>query len=317
MVSELTAAALGVDLQLYPWTGKWLELRDGIAGPTHRMHYLDVAPGGTDAATTSQKLDRPTLLMVHGNPTWSFYWRDLVKALSPTYRCVVPDHIGMGLSDKPSDDAYDYTLQRRVDDLSELVQHAIPAGKISLLVHDWGGMIGLAWAVQNAERIEKIVVLNTSGFAPSEEIRLPWQLKLARSPLGTLLVQGGNAFAIGATMTCTRKKMPASVKHGYVAPYRSFAERIATLRFVQDIPLSPGDKAWDLVEATDKGLQRFASTPILLQWGMKDFVFHPGFLGQFRKRWPHAEVDEYDAGHYVIEDVTEAICARVTGFLAG
>jgi cis-3-alkyl-4-acyloxetan-2-one decarboxylase len=312
-LSELTAAALGGDPSLYPWTGKRLD----VGGA--KLHYLDV--GGGTAGSLTATLDgrlvtpRPTLLMVHGNPTWSFYWRDLVKALSPQWRCVVPDHIGMGLSDKPGDDTYEYTLERRVEDLDKLVDAAIPAGKIVLIVHDWGGMIGLGWAVRNVERIAKIVVLNTSAFVPSAEIKLPWQLKLARSLLGTILVQGGNTFAVGATRMCTVKRMPAAVRRGFVAPYRSFAERISTLRFVQDIPLSPADKAWDVVEATDKGLAQFTATPVLIHWGMKDFVFHGGFLAQFRKRWPHAEVTEYQAGHYVLEDETEAVIASILRFL--
>ena len=173
----------------------------------------------------------------------------------------------------------------------------------------------MAWAVNNAERIEKLVLLNTSAFMPTDDIRLPWQLRLARSPLGTALVQGGNAFAVGATLMCTKKPLPAAVKRGLTAPYRSFAERISTLRFVQDIPLSPKDPAWAVVEATDKGLAQFNDTPILIQWGMGDFVFHEGFLRQFEKRWPHAQVHEMQAGHYVLEDATDVVVSRIAAFL--
>lgn len=312
---KLTAASLGVDEALYPWTGQWLDV-GGVA-----MHYLDVGPDQPTAnlAETHDGLrqsTKPTLLMVHGNPTWSFYWRDLIRAFSPQFRCIVPDHVGMGLSEKPSDSDYNYTLSRRISDLGAVVDRAVPAGKITLIVHDWGGMIGLGWAVQNPERIDRIVVLNTSAFAPSKEIKLPWQLKMARSPLGTLLVQGGNAFSVGATLMCTVKSLPAAVKRGYTAPYRSFDERVSTLRFVQDIPLSPKDEAWASVEATDRALEVFKDTPILIQWGTRDFVFHTGFLKQFEKRWPHAEVDRYEAGHYVIEDETDAVIARISGFLA-
>ena len=298
-MSALTARDLGVSADLYPWAGQRIDV-DG-----HQLHYLDEGP----------RQAAQTLLMVHGNPTWSFYWRDLVKAFSPSARCIVPDHIGMGLSDKPGDDGYEYTLKRRIDDLDALMAKVAPSGPVTLIAHDWGGMIGMGWACRNPSRIERIVLLNTSAFAPSAEIKLPWQLKLARSPLGTALVQGGNAFAIGATWTCTVKSMSSEVKHGFTAPYRSFNERISTLRFVQDIPLSPADQAWATVEAIDAGLSQFAQTPILIQWGMKDFVFHAGFLRQFRKRWPHAEVDEYRAGHYVLEDETDAIVERARGFI--
>ncbi len=296
-----TARDIGVAASEYPWTGRFIDI-DG-----HTMHVLDVGP-------TEGAADEP-VLMVHGNPTWSFYWRHLVSALSGTHRCIVPDHIGMGLSDKPADDAYPYTLARRVSDLTKVVDSLYPSGKLTLAVHDWGGMIGMAWAVQNPDRVARIVVTNTSAFMPNDDIKLPWQLKLARSPLGTALVQGFNAFAIGATVTCTEKPLSSAAKKGYTAPYDTFANRIATLRFVQDIPLSPKDGAWALVEATDAGLDLFAQTPILVLWGDKDYVFHPGFRAQFEKRWPHAEVQSWPAGHFVIEDEKEAVCSKIAAFV--
>ncbi len=301
-----TAREIGVSAELYPWTGKRLDV-----GGAH-MHYLDEGPreppeGGADP-----------VLMVHGNPSWSVYWRPLIKALSATHRCIVPDHIGMGLSDKPSDADYDYTLTRRIADLGKLVDHLQLDRPLTLIVHDWGGMIGSGWAVDHPEQVARTVILNTSAFAPSDEIRLPWQLKLARSPLGTALVQGFNAFAIGGTLTCTVKPMAADVKKAYTAPYDSFANRVSTLRFVQDIPLSDKDRAWDAVAHTDQGLDRLGDKPALICWGLKDYVFHGGFLAQWKKRWPHAEVHTWDdAGHYVLEDKPGEITALVRGFLAG
>lgn len=300
MSAAITASSLGVPRELYPWEGAWLD----VGGA--RLHYLDEGPRDGDS----------TLLMVHGNPSWSFYWRALVHAFSADRRCVVPDHVGMGLSDKPGDAAYDYTLSRRVKDLDKLVQRVVPTGKITLVAHDWGGMIGMGWAVANPDRVERIILLNTSAFLPAGDLQLPWQLKLARSPLGTLLVQGMNAFAVGAAWTCTTKPLSKQVRRAYTAPYRSFSERISTLRFVQDIGLSPDDRSWAQIEATDKGLAQFADTPILIHWGLKDFVFHKGFLEQFRARWPHALIHEHAAGHYVLEDEADAIIASIRSFLA-
>ena len=135
----MTTAA---DLPDYPFTPQRFQVRPGIA-----MSYLDEGPR-----------DGEVVLMLHGNPTWSYYWRHLVLALRGTHRCVVPDHIGMGLSDKPGDDRYEYSLQRRVDDLDAFVRGVIDAGgttapAITLVVHDWGGMIGFAWACRHPQRI--------------------------------------------------------------------------------------------------------------------------------------------------------------------
>ena len=297
-MSPQNAQELGISAQLYPWTGERLQLQ-GAA-----MHYLDVGPR-----------DAEVVLMVHGNPSWSFYWRHLVTALSTTHRCIVPDHIGMGLSDKPGDDEYAYTLSQRIADLDALVTHLQLDRPLNLAVHDWGGMIGLGWAVGHADDVARLIITNTSAFVPSRTIRLPWQLKLARSPLGTALVQGLNTFAAGATRMCTVKPLAADVRRAYTAPYDSFANRIATLRFVQDIPLAPGDPAWDAVEHTDRNLTCLAGKPTQIHWGERDFVFHDGFLKEWRARLPDALVHSYDAGHYVLEDVSDAIIPRIRAHL--
>ncbi|WP_279384383.1 alpha/beta fold hydrolase [Geotalea toluenoxydans] len=119
----------------YPFTGNYLDL-NGLA-----YHYLDEGSGDP-------------VVMVHGNPSWSFYYRNLVLALRDRYRCIVPDHMGCGFSDKPDDDRYDYTLPRRVDDLERLLDHLQLSKNVTLVVHDWGGMIGMAYAVRHPERIK-------------------------------------------------------------------------------------------------------------------------------------------------------------------
>src|SRR5205823_3246531 len=104
------------------------------------------------------------VVMLHGNPTWSFYYRNLVLSLRDSYRTIVPDHIGCGLSDKPDDSRYRYTLESRVTDLEALLEHLGVTCDITLVVHDWGGMIGLAYAVRHPERIRRLVILNTGAF---------------------------------------------------------------------------------------------------------------------------------------------------------
>ena len=132
-----------------------------------RQSYLDEGPR-----------DGEVVLMLHGNPSWSFYWRHLVLGLRDRYRCLVPDHMGMGLSDRPDDAHYDYTLQSRIDDLERLLRHAGITGPVTLAVHDWGGMIGFGWALQHSARVRRLVILNTAAFPLPKEKRMPLRLRM-------------------------------------------------------------------------------------------------------------------------------------------
>ena len=285
----------------YPFTPKRFEVRPGI-----QMSFLDEGPRDGDV-----------VLMLHGNPSWSYYWRKLVTGLSDRYRCIVPDHIGMGLSDKPGDAAYRYTLQSRVDDLAALLEHLGIVGKVTLAVHDWGGMIGFGWALRDPSRIARLVVLNTSAFPLPADKPMPWQLKVGRDlRLGALAIRGFNAFSSAASFVGVSQRMPAAVRAAYVAPYNSWANRIATLRFVQDIPLESGDPAWDLVAESGRRLAEYADRPALLAWGLRDFVFDAHFLRGFEQRLPNAQSLIFDnAGHYVLEDKAAVIVPRVRDFL--
>ncbi|MCA9610600.1 MAG: alpha/beta fold hydrolase [Myxococcales bacterium] len=287
-----------VPRHLYPFEPKRFDL-DGLT-----MSYLDEGAG-------------PPVVMVHGNPTWSFYYRRLVSALSPTHRCIVPDHIGMGLSDKPGDDRYEYTLARRVDDLERLLDHLELDEPVTLIVHDWGGMIGMAWAARHPERIARLVIMNTAAFPLPADRRFHAPLRLTRTPVGGLLVRRFNAFAVAATRLCvTRRPLAPEVRDAYTAPYDSWDHRIATLRFVQDIPLGPDDPGYAIVAATRDQLHRFRSTPTLILWGEKDFVFDAPFLREWREHLPEARVVRFPtSGHYVLEDAHEEIVPLVTQFV--
>ncbi len=290
---------MDIPRELYAYEAHFLDL-DGLA-----LHYLDEGSG-------------PPVLCVHGNPSWSFYYRNLVNELRRDHRVIVPDHIGCGMSDKPGDERYEYTLERRVADLEALVDHLEIRADLTLIVHDWGGMIGMGLAHRRPGLVARIVALNTGAFPLPASKSFPWPLWLVRdTPVGAFLVQRFNAFSRGAARFCvTRGKMDPLVRQGMIAPYEPRENRLATLRFVQDIPLGPGDRAWDLVKAVEGGLDRYADTPVLLCWGMKDFVFDHHFLDRFVQLWPHAEVLRLeDAGHYVLEDAPEDVVPRIRGFL--
>ena len=289
----------GVEGSLYPFASHY------FACGAHRMHYVDEGPK-----------DAPPVVMLHGNPTWSFYYRDLVKALRSDFRCIVPDHIGCGLSDKPGDEAYDYTLEQRVSDVGALLDHLGVVENVTLVVHDWGGMIGSLYAVRHPERIARLVVLNTSAFHLPPSKRFPWPLWLARTPLGALLVRGANGFSATATRVCTVKPLSREIRHAYVAPYDSWRNRIATLRFVQDIPLRKKDASYAAVSEAEANIGRFANTPVLICWGMRDWVFDRHFLALWEKALPNATVHRFeDAGHYVLEDAGDRIIPLVRAFL--
>lgn len=299
-------AELGISRELYPFEGRVhrVEARDGRGALS--MSYLDEGPE-----------DAPVVVMVHGNPTWSFFYRELVQRLRARHRCIVPDHIGMGLSDKPGDDRYDYTLASRVADLASLLDAVAPRGPVSLVVHDWGGMIGTAWAVAHPERVAKMVVMNTAAFPLPKSKRFPSPLALTRTPLGALLVRGGNAFSRTAARVCVKKgALPQEVRRAYTAPYRSWSERIATLRFVEDIPLRPSDRAYRVVADTEAALPRLADKPMLLAFGLRDFVFDRHFLADWERHFPRAEVLRFqDAGHYVLEDERDVLLPKLESFL--
>lgn len=288
---------------LYPFAEHWFELADG-----HRMHYVDEGPEDPDA---------PVVVMLHGNPTWSFYWRRLILALRGTHRVIAPDHIGCGKSDKPDDDRYPYQFPRRIDDIEALIEH-LELGPLTLALHDWGGMIGMGWAHRHPDQVERLILLNTAAFGLPATKRLPASLWLGRNTgLGAMLIRGFNAFARGATrLAVTRRPLDPDVAEGLCAPYDSWDSRRAVLRFVQDIPLRPSDPGFALLTEVGDALGQFDDRPVLICWGDKDFVFDHHFLAVWQQRLPSADVHRFpDSGHYVLEDAGEEIEALVREFL--
>jgi len=285
--------------QLYPFSSHFLELRG------QRLHYLDEGPR-----------DAPAVLMLHGNPTWSFYYRNLVKALRGQFRCIVPDHLGCGLSDKPDDQQYDYRLRSRIEDVDSLVRHLGITDPLTLVVHDWGGMIGFAWAVENPDLIDKMVVLNTAAFPLPDDKKMPPALSLVRdTALGAFLVTRFNAFSGIAARVAFKKPVSAQVREAYKLPYDSPQNRIATLRFVQDIPLKETDPGYDILINTAERLHLLQNKPCLIAWGERDFVFDIPFLNKWLEYFPEAELHRFpDCGHYVLEDGGPGLIETISRF---
>ncbi len=276
---------------LYPFTPKRFTTPGGA-----EMSYLDEGKG--DAA----------VLMVHGNPTWSFYYRELVKVIAPTRRCIVPDHIGMGLSAKP--EQYNYTLERRIDDLEALVL-STGVKQVDLVVHDWGGAIGFGFAARHPAMIRRIVILNTAAFAAPH---IPARIALCKAAaIGPALVRGLNGFAWPATwMAMSRRALSHAESRGYLYPYNNWANRVAVSAFVQDIPMSPTHRTWATLQRVEQGIAQFHDRPALIVWGGRDFCFNDYFYKEWTQRLPQAEkLYLEDAGHYVIEDARGDAVPRI------
>lgn len=276
-------------------------------------HLLDVADGATLHYVDEGPRDAEPLLFVHGNPTWSFYWRHAIRRFADARRCIAPDHIGCGLSDKPAD--YPYRLARHIENLERLVD-ALGLERITLVVHDWGGPIGLGFAGRHPERVARLVITNTAAFPGPAPLRI----RACRTPLlGALAVRGLNAFAGLATIMAVEDPatMTPTVKRGFLAPYSSYATRIATLRFVEDIPLSPEHPSWSTLLEVEEGLARLRAKPACLIWGEKDWCFTPAYRRGFQERLPEARVHTADrAGHYVLEDARADVLGWIATFLA-
>jgi len=280
---------------VFPWVGS----RKAVDGG--EMHYVDVGPRGGS-----------TIVAVHGNPTWSFYWRNLIRAFCTEHRVIVPDHIGCGLSDKPQD--WGYTLDQHISNLCSLID-SLEVDDITLVVHDWGGAIGMGLASRRPHLISRLVITNTAAFRSKE---IPLSIASCRIPgFGELAVLGMNAFARAATIRATSKGLDAVTKKGLLWPYDTWKNRIATLKFVHDIPLKPEHESYQTLVAVEEGLAQFEKHPMLICWGDQDFCFTPNFRKEWERRFPNAVVHAWpDVGHYVMEDATERLIDEIQSFIS-
>lgn len=288
-----------LDRRLYPFESHFLAI-DGLS-----YHYLDEGTG-------------EPIVMVHGNPTWSFYFRNLIKAMRHHYRVIAPDHIGMGLSDKPEDTRYSYILENRVENLATLLRDLNIDHNITLIGHDWGGVIATSFAVRHHQKIARLILMNTAAFLKPAHKTFPYAIALAKLPvISAPLVRGLNVFGRVANRVCVKQtKLQAHVAEGYLHPYDSWHNRIAIHRFIQDIPIHPNAPSYDYLKVTETNLYKLKHIPIQLLWGMRDFVFDAPFLETFLEYFPDADVHRYEnAGHYVLEDEIDDIISSVSAFL--
>ncbi len=294
-MSTARASQLPPDIRFeYPYASNSLTLSNGS-----KMHFVDEGNG-------------PVVLMLHGNPTWSFYYRDLIRQLSASgYRCIAPDHIGCGLSDKPKD--YNYTLEQRIEDIESLIDH-LGISQFSLILHDWGGAIGCGVAGRKPEAIEKLVLLNTGAFLTK---RIPLRIAAIKLPyFGEAIIRGLNGFAGPATNMAVKIPLNPAVKRGMLWPYRSWADRVAIWNFVKDIPLHKRHPSYDTLAEVQAGLAKLVDKPVQLIWGAKDFCFNLHFHSRFQTYFPKAKSVVYPKfGHYILEDAGKDAWQKIEDFL--
>lgn len=264
------------------------------------MHYLDEGSG-------------PVVLCLHGNPTWSFYYRNLVKELRGQFRVIAPDFIGCGLSDHPTESHF--RASQRMDQLEEFCDK-LGLKSFSLVMHDWGGPIGTGFALRRFDSVERLVYLNTTL---TEVDSLPKMIKSAAKPfIGRIITYYTNRFVSLLTKFGTVSEMSRSVKDGYLYPYRERSQRMAIWDFVADIPFDSSHPTYSDLLSIAQSLPRLRSKPVKILWGLKDPCFHREMLARVASHFPQAQVVEYpDASHLVLEDEPERTGKEILKFLSG
>jgi pimeloyl-ACP methyl ester carboxylesterase len=281
---------------LYPFDSKFLEIpMSETSAEKVRMHYIE----------QGDPKSNQTILCVHGNPTWSFTYRRIVEEMKGQSRVLAVDHIGCGLSDKPQ--RYNYCLEQHVGNLARLIEQ-LDLRHITLVVHDWGGAIGMGAALKNPARIERFVILNTALFPPPY---VPWRISACRIPgLGEWAMRRLNLFARAALhMTLHRlPRLEPEVAAGLIAPYRDWNSRVAIARFVQDIPRRKTQATWQMLSRIEEGVAMFRDRPTRIVWGMRDWCFRPECLERIERLFPNAYSRRLaDVGHYVMEEAPNEV----------
>ena len=267
------------------------------------MHFVDEGSG-------------EPVVMVHGDPTWGYLYRNFIPVLSQRRRCVVPDQMGMGKSANPQERSL-YRLQQHRANLEALLLH-LDLHDITLVLHDWGGPVGLGVATRHPERIKRLVLMNTWAFAPWPGGPFPRLLELIRSERGEAFVLQKNGYLEPALRGTTyhSEQLTKIVMEAYRAPYPTPESRLALLCWSRDIPVQETDVSYAEMKQIEQGLSQFSRTPILLVWGMKDPVLSVSVLHRWQQLYPHATTHELeDASHFLQEDAPERIVQWIEAFL--
>ena len=251
-----------------------------------------------------------TLLCVHGNPTWSYLWRDLLAKAPEDIRVIAIDHLDMGFSERTGTFR---RLAQRIDDLSALTGELGLTGPVVTVAHDWGGPISLGWAQRHHDQLAGVVLTNTAVHQPVGS-PAPTLIRMIRLPC---VLDGAcrmTPMFVRGTLALSRPRLSKPIRKAYEAPYLTIDRRAAIATFVEDIPLDKGHPSHAALDRVAAGLERLGDVPVLLLWGPSDPVFSDRYLHDIQERLPKAETHRFvGAGHLVPEeaDVASAVCAWI------
>jgi pimeloyl-ACP methyl ester carboxylesterase len=291
----MAGAGLETDFEgTFPFEPRYLDCGDV------RLHYVDEGPS-----------EAPTLLFVHGNPTWSYMWRRPIAALSEQgRRCVAFDHMGFGRSDKPPQLAR-YSLEAHIEHARTVVEK-LDLTDVTLVAHDWGGPIGLGAMLDHVDRLSSAVLVNTWAWELPSFVP-PFIREFRTEGLGEILVLAGNMFVESIPGGMASRDTDPVMMNAYRAPFPDYWSRVGMLAFQREIPFTERDRSAALMGSIHERLQPL-DIPVTLVWGMRDPVFQPVFMDQWRELFPDARVIELeDAAHFVPEDRPDAVTEALSG----
>ncbi|MFT7520211.1 MAG: pimeloyl-ACP methyl ester carboxylesterase [Kiritimatiellia bacterium] len=276
----MTNIAPWLDREEYPFSHNFLDTPEG------RLHYVDEGVG-------------EVILFVHGTPTWSYLWRRAVRELRDTHRCVAPDHLGFGLSDKPSD--FGYTVEQLAEHLQQLVEH-LDLRDVTLVVHDFGGPIGTTWALAHSDRVRRIVALNTWLWDLSDDRAATNVSRLTRGWLGTALYKSLNLAARFLLPKVAARPMASDVHKAYLNVVPRGRDRVGQLAFARNLGTSVKRDHWRRFQ------NELGDRVVGLIWGLKDPTAGADALRRMRDALPNARVRELDdVGHFPQEEAPEVV----------
>jgi haloalkane dehalogenase len=294
MATRTTEAPAWLDRSAYPFASRFVELASG-----GRMHYVDEGAG-------------PTILFVHGTPTWSFEWRHLIRGLRDAFRCVAPDHLGFGLSDRSASGAY--TPEWHARNLADFAAR-LGLDDFTLVVHDYGGPIGLPLALDDSGRVRRLVVLNTWMWSSRGDAGIERAHRIVGGSFGRFLYRRAN-FSLRVILPSAyadRRKLTREIHAQYLAPFTDVESRSLVLW-----PLARALMSSDAhYESLWERRSRLGGIPSLVVWGLKDPAFKPHQLARWREVLPAAEFVELPVGHWPQEEAPDAVLAALRSFLIG
>ena len=274
--------------ELFPFRSRWFQSRAG------RVHYIDEGEG-------------PVVLLLHGNPTWSFVYREVVTRLRKSFRCIAPDYLGFGLSEHPT--GFGYSAKEHAEVVRQLVRY-LDLRDVTIVGHDWGGPIGMRIALDETPRVRALVMGNT-WYWPADGFIMKAFAYAMSTGAGQKLILERNFFAERLLRAGVKRSLPDAVLQHYAGVFPSVESRSGVAELARDLTSSD---FWlgEIAHAVPRILR---DVPLLLTWGMHDPVFTPRFMDHFREDFRSVIVRRLDARHFIQEDTPAKLSEAVESFL--